>query len=114
MRACVLLNAALLHELYSLHAGHICKCAWILSSADFSFKKTNVFQHFFWEYDQSVKRFYSDQIFDSKIDSGYYSDVRNLLEINGGSEHRYSSSMSGSLLLKYLARWVQDLSVASK
>ena len=26
------------------------------------------------------------------------SDILNLLEINGGSEHRYSSSMSGSLL----------------
>ena len=35
-----------------------------------------------------------------------------LLEINGGPEHRYSSRLSGSLL--YLARWVQDQSVASK
>ena len=30
--------------------------------------------------------------------SRYYSDVTSLLEINGGSEHRYSSRMSGSLL----------------
>ena len=37
-----------------------------------------------------------------------------LLEINGGSEHRYSSRLSGSLLEPYLTRWVQDLSVAAK
>ena len=36
-----------------------------------------------------------------------------LLEINRGSEHRYSSRLSGSLLLPYLTRWVQDLSVTS-
>ena len=36
------------------------------------------------------------------------------LEINGGSEHRYSSSLSGSRLKTNLATWVQDLSVASK
>ena len=29
--------------------------------------------------------------FDSNIDSRYYSDVTNLLDINGGLEHRYSS-----------------------
>ena len=37
-----------------------------------------------------------------------------LLEINGGSEHRYSSRLSGSLLYPYLTRRVQDLSVVSK
>ena len=32
-----------------------------------------------------------------------------LLEINGGSEHRYSSRLSGSLLKPYLTRRVPDL-----
>ena len=50
----------------------------------------------------------------SNIDSRYYSDVTKLQEINGGSEHRYSNSLPGSLFYAYLARWFQDLSVASK
>ena len=44
----------------------------------------------------------------------YYNDVTNLLEISGGSGHRYSSSLSCFLLYTYLARWFPDLSVASK
>ena len=38
------------------------------------------------------------QKFESNINSRYYSDITKLLEINGGSERRYSSSLSGSLL----------------
>ena len=61
--------------------------------------------------------------FDSNYSSYFsnYSSIRTsiattivLLDINGGSEHRYSSTLSGSLLLPYLTRRVQDLSVASK
>ena len=42
--------------------------------------------------------YYSKLKFNSNIDSRYYSDVMNILNINSGSEHRYSSSLSGSLL----------------
>ena len=54
--------------------------------------------------------------FESNYTSYYsnYSSIRTsivativLLEMNGGSEHLYSSRLSGSLLYSYLTRWVR-------
>ena len=46
-------------------------------------------------FESKFSSYYSN--YNLNIDSRYYSDVMNLLKINGGSEHRFSSSLSGSL-----------------